>query len=695
MSTLPTSELIDNGEYFLAWKKIAAEGVDAVAPEGSMPVEAAPAAAPAPAPAAEAAPPAEAGAAPAQGPAVDEGAALTRVITGLISHELRMHLAYLFYAETVRGLGRGDLAEVFQEHAEAEAKDASYLMRRLSMLSPGGAMIPPPPSPEPMEDPEQILSFLIEQEERAIAYLRGLHALVGDDPMSYTLEQMMADEQEHADRLEQFMSRNTTDAIPATTQDAPEEQEPVVDSAVVEAPPAEAAPAAEPAKPKTEEKKPEKKETKTEVKTETKTARAKIADEVTERKDMSAAAQEPVEAYLLRTQAQQIEQHQAELGQARQELAATQQMAAASGMQAEQAQATTQQLQAELEQAHAAAEQATAMTSEAVERAAMAEENAAQQAVAKMDVSMRIQQMRQQLADLAATDPVAEEGLGFGTQAGPGSPQTAVQQQQMAEQAAMMDPTGGTGQAPTGEAAEQQGEAVNAQQEAQKQTAQAQEASTKPASKPESKPGTHVTVKTATDTKIARDFKDRADAMHHAFLYGHDPSTGAIEVSHQGKKTQIGTMKDFKRWGPGASGRRTRDIMSQLMAASEEHGGKLTPEQRQLQQHVETYLNKTAGHVPIGELLFGKTAGVQKVIGDAAHVAGANAVHGGIETIKAHGRELLKNHGSTVKAVAAGAGVGGAVKGVLAARKDSRESRMANALDRLANNSDLERLGGQ
>lgn len=595
MSTLPTSELIDNGEYFLAWKKIAAEGVDAVAPEGSMPVEAAPAAPPAPA--AEAAPPAEAGAAPAQGPAVDEGAALTRVITGLISHELRMHLAYLFYAETVRGLGRGDLAEVFQEHAEAEAKDASYLMRRLSMLSPGGAVIPPPPSPEPMENPEQILSFLIEQEERAIAYLRGLHALVGDDPMSYTLEQMMADEQEHADRLEQFMSRNTTDAIPATTQDAPEEQaEPVVDSAVVEAPPAEAAPAAEPAKPKTEEKKPEKKETKTEVKTETKTARAKIADEVTERKDMSAAAQEPVEAYLLRTQAQQIEQHQAELGQARQELAATQQMAAASGMQAEQAQATTQQLQAELEQAHAAAEQATAMTSEAVERAAMAEENAAQQAVAKMDVSMRIQQMRQQLADLAATDPVAEEGLGFGTQAGPGSPQTAVQQQQMAEQAAMMDPTGGTGQAPTGEAAEQQGEAVNAQQEAQKQTAQAQDASTKPASKPESKPGTHVTVKTAA---------------------------------------------------------------------------------------------------PIGELLFGKTAGVQKAIGDAAHVAGANAVHGGIETIKAHGRELLKNHGSTVKAVAAGAGVGGAVKGVLAARKDSRESRMASALDRLANNSDLERLGGQ
>jgi hypothetical protein len=109
-------------------------------------------------------------------------------------------------------------------------------------------------------------------------------------------------------------------------------------------------------------------------------------------------------------------------------------------------------------------------------------------------------QFRQTLADIASSDPVGEEGLGFGETAGAGTVATSSQQNQMAQQAAAMDPTMGTGQAPTAEAAEQQGEAANAQADAQKQTQQAQRATAEGAKKPAAggKPGTTVSVKTST-----------------------------------------------------------------------------------------------------------------------------------------------------------------------------------------------------
>lgn len=575
--SLPTEQLIYNGELFLAWKKVAMEGPAAMPMEAGTPTPAQGA----PADVTEAA-------MPEQGMA-DTQMALARVLTGLISHELRMQLAYLFYAETMRGAGRGELAELFREHAKSELEDATYLLQKLSVLVPGGAPIPPPVSPDPMTDPQEVLAFLIEQEERAIAYLRSLHALVGEDPMKYTLEQMMADEATHADRLSQFLeAAPEATTIPETTLDAPPED------VAVEATPAAAEPA--PKEPKAEkpkaESKPEKSD-KPEPKTEVK---VKTADDVSDRNKMTAATNEPIEAYLLRTQAQQIQQHQAELEATRAELEATQQMASAASMQAEEAQASSQQLQAQLEEANAAAAEASQASAQAVEQAAMAEENAAQQAVAKMDLSMRIQQMRQMLADMAASDPVAEEGLGFGTQAGPGTPQTAMQQQMAAQQAAMMDPTGGTGQAPTAEAAQQQEEAVNAQGEAQKQTAQAQEASSKPKSESsDKKDGTQVTVKTSS----------------------------------------------------------------------------------------------------LADLLFNKTSGmVDRAIGNAAHTAGAHATHAGVETLKAHAREFIAAHKDKLQGAAAATGllgVAGVARGI---SKDRREERMADALDRLAVNSDLQRMTG-
>lgn len=88
---------------------------------------------------------------------------------------------------------------------------------------------------------------------------------------------------------------------------------------------------------------------------------------------------------------------------------------------AEQAQMEAQQAQEELAMAETAAQQQAMQAEEAMvqaqEQASMAQEEAqlqaaqaAAQADGKMRISIRLQQMRQQLADLASQDPVAEEG---------------------------------------------------------------------------------------------------------------------------------------------------------------------------------------------------------------------------------------------------------------------------------------------
>ncbi len=427
----------------------------------------------------------------------DPHAELLRALAGMVSHELKLQLAYLFYAETLQGIQRGELADLFRDLAGKEVEDASYLMRRLSVLQPGGVMIPPPASPEPISDPTAILQVMIAEEERGIAFLTAIHGMLGDDPMRFTVEQMLSEEQEHHDLLMQYAGA----PAPAAEELAPEA-------------PAEAAaepPPAEPVEPK-------------------------VADDASEAHEMAGAANEPVTSYILRTQAATIQQHQAELAHTREELAQARNQATSASMQAEQGQATTQQLQGELEQAQMSSQQASQMAQQATEQAAMSEESAAQQAVAKMNLSMRVQQMRQMLADMASQDPVAEEGLGFGQQAGPGTPATATQQAQAAQQQAMMDPAAGGAPGAPGSAqdpsqpqdgapaTEQGEEAVRAQQEAAKQTTQAQQAGGASAGGGQGSPMS-VTVKTSPGkTAGLADPIRRASAA-----IGHDAGYGAVK----------------------------------------------------------------------------------------------------------------------------------------------------------------------
>lgn len=377
-------------------------------------------------------------------------------LSQIVSNSMRQHMAYAYYGEMMRGLGRGELAELFDEQAKDELEEMSYFLRRMSVLQPGGAMVPPASTPQPSSDPRAALEYLIAGEQQAIVLFKSLHAQLGDNPMKFTLEELQSHAQEHLDKLWQYM--------PDEEASAPAQTTPAKVAGVL-------------------------------VRAALKRANA-----------VPPPGAEPIESYLAREQQLDAAQSEAE----KQELAARlEEMTAHANTQqaqAEQANMTAQQAsqQAELAGQQAAVAQEQAMAS--AEAAAAATTQAAAQADGKMRLSMRIQQLRQDLMNLASQDPVAEEGMSHGGEAGPGAPMTPLQQQDHAmaleeeQAAAAMDPTGGTGEIPTAGAAQQQGEAVKAQDEAKKQTAQAQEKTKADTAKKESKgdkPGTTISVKTA------------------------------------------------------------------------------------------------------------------------------------------------------------------------------------------------------
>lgn len=355
----------------------------------------------------------------------------------LVSHEMKLQLAYIYYAEMLRGLNR-DLSEVFDEIAEQEIEDAKYLLRRISVLMPGGVEVPVAPSPVPLADPQQILEQMISGEQQAIVLLKALRSMMGENPMKFTVEEMLSEEQEHLDRLWQFMPI-----------DVPEKQ----------------------------------------------ASQAKIAAAVAFlRRKVGAAAQppvvpapgaEPIEHYLLREQQLQLQQGQAETQDMAIRLQQTQDLAAQHQMAAEQANATAQQSAQQAEMATQQAAQLQQQVTASTELATSAQADAAAQADAKMRLSMRIQQIRQQLADIASQDPVAEEGLAAGVgQAGPGGPVTPQQQaeqqaaEQEAQQAEAMAQEQEQAAAVGGSKAKKEvQQAQKAQQNAQVQGQQAQQAS--------------------------------------------------------------------------------------------------------------------------------------------------------------------------------------------------------------------------
>lgn len=339
----------------------------------------------------------------------------------LAAQILGAHTAYAVYGAALRGASRDALADAFDEIAEADLEDAKYCLTKANLIADGAPIqMPPVPTPPPLTDETAMVQHILAGSNRVIALLKTLRVQVGENPMKYTVEQMISDEQGHHDKLVQH--------IPAGAPRSPEaaSSEEKVASVLF------------------------------------RIKKAYSAEQVEQRELEGANAQAQAEANFLR---QQMDLRDQELGAARQQIEALNTSS----------QAAQQQLQAVQQQADMTQQQLQA----AQQQAEMASSQAASEADKKMRLAMRIQQFRQNLADIVSQDPVAEEGAG--PDAGmPGAPATAGQQAQDAQQQAMAVAPGAAPNSPK-ETAKQEDEAARAQQKADEQTQQAQAAEAKTA----------------------------------------------------------------------------------------------------------------------------------------------------------------------------------------------------------------------
>lgn len=528
----------------------------------------------------------------------------------LVGVEMKLQLAYLYYAEMVRGPGRDELAELFKELAEDEANDASYFLQRIAVLTGGqGAAMPPIPSPQPMSNREDILKQLIAYEQQAIVFLKALRQQLGDNPMKFTVEEMLSEEQRHADLLWQHMPeapktkvaavmrriKSAAEDTAAGVQPLPEHTEVVLQQ-----------------------------------------QQADIAQLTAEREHLIARAQE-------------LE------GVAHQNAA-----------QAESAQAEAQQAQAQAQQTQQQAEMASQQAAQAQEQAAVSSENAAQQAEAKMRLAMRIQQFRQQMADLASADPVAEEGLGFDQQAGAGSPVTpqqqaeeqaqAQEQRAQLEQAAQTDP----------KARKELEEAQRAEQEANQQGAQAQEEAAKVASiaggalRRASSTASGV-LRKATPTQALGKMdlprhlaKTNPAAAVHSGVKHKMPVVASPSVLDQLSRTSFDKLNSF------------RDRVAKAVKNMGQHAGKGAGEAAS-----EAFKNNAT---EVGR-------GMGRGISEHAGEVGKRAIEGGRDAVKG----LWKKPSTKAAVGAVGATYAGSkVHGELRERrKEKRQERLVTALERM------------
>jgi len=357
----------------------------------------------------------------------------------IVSQNLKQHFNYIYYGETLRDLNRAGLVKLFAHQAKEEVEEAKYFLRRISVLAPGGVPVPPTPAPEPLDDAASILSRVIAGEQQAIVLFKTLHSMLGENPMKFTVEQIMQGAQEHLDRLWQFM--------PAPGAKTPAAKVAAAQGLMKQS-----------------------------------NYRQRIHDfyrnraaekgAVDQRLVIPAPGSEPVEAYVSRERELQLAQAEAEKQELAQRLGEADGMVQQHQMQAESMAAESAQLQEQMGMVQQQADMAQQQAAQATELAGQSQEQAAAEADAKMRLAMRIQQFRQQLADIVAADPVQEEGVGFGAQAGAGTPATAQQQQQVAEQQAA---EAEQAQLPA-KAKKEVSEAQRAQGKAQEQGAQAEAA---------------------------------------------------------------------------------------------------------------------------------------------------------------------------------------------------------------------------
>lgn len=342
----------------------------------------------------------------------------------LAAAEFHANALYTVYGASVTGPHREAIEEVFLEIAESELEDARWVLQKLVVIDGAVGDLGPIPPPPPADTPEQMLQNAMQVEQRAISLLQTLRLQVGEHPMKYTIEQMIGEEQEHYDRLRQ-MAEESEAATP----------------------------------------------------TETQKAAARVAQAFSK---FANAVPGPAE-YIAQQRQLGLAQAENEAAFLRDRVEATQSEAANHAAEAQTAQATADMANQQLTSMQQTTQQLQQQLSETQQNVELASQQAATAADQKMRLTMRIQQMRQQLADIVSQDPTVEEG----TMPEPGveQPMTSAQQGQAAEAEAAQAAAGQEGAPPkkgdASKAEEQTAEADRAQADAAKQTAQAEQAQSK------------------------------------------------------------------------------------------------------------------------------------------------------------------------------------------------------------------------
>jgi len=132
------------------------------------------------------------------------------LMSTMVENEFKTMYAYKTYANSLRGLSHHSIAEEFEDHAEQEIEHADFLLRRMAVL--GGAVhVPDIPAPPADTDPVAIIQTMVRMEQEGIAKWKALHAITGDNPMKFKIEEYLTREQEHLDELWQMLPHEARD----------------------------------------------------------------------------------------------------------------------------------------------------------------------------------------------------------------------------------------------------------------------------------------------------------------------------------------------------------------------------------------------------------------------------------------------------------------------------------------------------
>lgn len=145
----------------------------------------------------------------------------------MVVNEFKTMYAYRVYSQSMRDLSNFSIADEFEEHSEDELEHAEFLLRRMAVLG-GPIDVGDIPSPPASSDPVQIIQTMVRMEQEGLARWKQLHAMMGENPSRFKIEEYMTKEQEHLDQLWQLLPSTANTPVlqgvgalaPAVPQDA-------------------------------------------------------------------------------------------------------------------------------------------------------------------------------------------------------------------------------------------------------------------------------------------------------------------------------------------------------------------------------------------------------------------------------------------------------------------------------------------